>query len=589
MYERNATLIDKYFASLFGYDQTNNLKNNSSNYFELVNKLEEYQIASENENDIMTEFEKIANRIKETRKLQEVLNKRSIKFNENRKALFENLDEDDVSLRKKFDKVEVEISKNNEEIKQNTEKFIEEIKDFNEKSETRSIAGRERKNIESDYRKDLNNTTENFSKINVDKLKEIKAFVKSESKDEEKEKIKEKVMKNGEKEKIPFALNAINKAIDASLDIEQKRVEVLLSLYDKTTKLLEEIKNDTVKVEKHKKIVKDSKSKLEFLNVISEYIILFLDNERMNIVGGEKEHQKIMTDACENMQKDLAEIQNLYSLLIKEATGKATKKTYKDLYNLEYLYELQENEKKFEQSISKINMIGTVIYPDYWRIEGMQKIYDTIDAILTNTYEKDLTEFKPLDITCDVNDDILNMEEGNESKENENNKVDDTDTENNENQEEVIQEENSEENQEFADLVERIEAEEEKEEAEAEEVFKWEDDDENDELNFGVATDIEDDDEEEIENIKNDENIEEDDEEDEVDKEIDQLLGFFDEDEEDDDDEEEESLKFDIDEEDENDEDVEEEKENSETEEQEVEEKEKSEKKKVGLFGRRKK
>ena len=40
MYERNAIVIDRYFASIFGYDSKNNLKNNSSNYFELVSNME---------------------------------------------------------------------------------------------------------------------------------------------------------------------------------------------------------------------------------------------------------------------------------------------------------------------------------------------------------------------------------------------------------------------------------------------------------------------------------------------------------------------------------------------------------------------
>ena len=116
MYERNAIVIDRYFASIFGYDSKNNLKNNSSNYFELVSNLEKYQQASETENNIMEEFDKVASQIKETQKYQEVLNKRNLKYCENRKNLFESLDEEPENLRKKFDKIEEEIKKNNEEI-----------------------------------------------------------------------------------------------------------------------------------------------------------------------------------------------------------------------------------------------------------------------------------------------------------------------------------------------------------------------------------------------------------------------------------------------------------------------------------------
>ena len=582
MYERNAILIDRYFADLFGYDKHNNLKSNSVNYFELVSKLEEYQISSETENDIMTEFEKIANRIKETQKLQEVLNKRNLKYTENRKALFENLDEDEVILRKKFKKIEDEIAKNNEEIRINTEKFVEEIRDFNEKSEVRSSAGRERRAIESDYQNALDITIDNFSKIDRDKLKEIKNFIKLENQDDQKEEIKEKILKNGAKEKVPFDINAITKAIDVSLDIEQKRVEILLSVYDKTTKLLEEIKNDSVKIERHKKIVKDAKSKLEYLNVISEYIILFLDNERMNTLSGEKEHQKIMMDACDNLQNDLVEIQNMYTLLVKEMTGKSSKKAYKELYNLEYLIELQENAKKFEQNISKLNMLGTVIYPDYWRIEGMQKIYETFYRILTEEYEKDLSEYEPMDITWDVNKDILKLEDEDSEVEFTEYTDMDEDAEKGEDNDEIVtetedeeysededgedeEEELSEEDEENSleddiDIFEEYDLDEDdvEEDEDEEEEFHWDEEDEDDELDFGVDNYI-------VESADKDINNDNDIDEEARDKEIDQILGFFDEEDSEENTEEEEQEDKDNQEDNEND------------------------KKKAGLFGKKKK
>jgi len=606
MYERNAILIDRYFANLFGYDQTNNLKNNSNNYFELVEKLENYQVASETENNIMTEFENVANRIRETQKLQEVLNKRNLKYSETRKGLFENLDEDEESLVKKFAKVEEEINKNNEEIKANTEKFIQEIKEFNEKTETRTNVGRERKEIEGEYQKTLNYTENNFSKIDREKLKEIKNYIKTETKESKQEKMKERILKNGAKEKVPFDINAITKAVDTSIDIEEKKVEVLLSVFDKTMKLLDEVKNDTVKIEKHKKIVKDSKSKLEFLNVISEYIILFLDNERMNTRSGEEEHQKIMKEACTHLQSDLIQIQNMYSLLIKEITGKSSKKAYKDLYNLEYLFDLQDDEKKFEQSISKLNMIGTVIYPDYWRIEGMQKIYDTFKNIMTESYEKDLSEFEPLDITWDVKEDVLEEQEKSEENNDENSEnIQDNEEIKNENEDNTSNDE-----------------------ANNSDDFIWEDTDEDDELDFGGNNNSsEEDDEDEDENdydttdseseeyeedeleeeIEPDEEIEDDeeledtaksfyaetddefkneepdelDEEEKMDKEIDEILGLFDNEDDDEtaeqEDEEKNEIELELDE-------TEEEKEQENT-----KKKEKEHKKKAGLFGRRKK
>lgn len=544
MYERNAIVIDRYFADMFGYNDNSNLKNNCNNYFELVSQLEKYQEISETEDDMMAEFEKIASEIKETQKLQEILNKRNLKYNETRKNLFENLDEDADFLNKKFQKLEDEIDKNNQEIKANTERFIEEIREFNEKSETRSKCGRERRFIENDYQRILSDATNGFNNINKDKLRQIKSFLKQESDNDVKEKIKEKILKNGAKEKVPFDLNVVTSAIEVSTDIEEKKIEILLSIYDKTMKILDEIKNDTVKIEKHKKSVKDAESKLKFLNVISEYIILFLDNERMNIMGGEKEHKKIMEEACNNLQKDLVEIKKMYSLLIKEITAKSSKKAYKELYNPEYLRELQDEEKKFEKSISKLNMIGTVIYPDYWRIEGMQKIFDTFRQIMTETYEKDLSEYEPLDITCDVNEDMFklndlkfdedldNEEDDDWNFEDELQKEDDN-TETDNEDDDFAEDDDESENDEDDDWEEESsedEADEENEDNEEDDDYIWDDDD--DELDFGnndyiLKEDEEDDDENDTFEEKDNTVIEEETEEDKRDKEIDKILGFF--------------------------------------------------------------
>ena len=542
MYERNAIVIDRYFESLFGYNLNNNLKNNANNYFELVKKLEQYQIAYENENNIMLEFEKVANNIKETQKLQETFNKRHLRYVENTRQLFENLEEESSVLQKKFENISEENKKNEEEIQTNIKKFVTEIKQFHEKSEIRSECGRQRKEIESEYQKQLKITTENFEKISKEKLKDIKAFAKSESKEEEKQQIREKILQNGSKEKVPFDINVINKAIDVATDIEGKKAQILLSIYDKTGKLFDEIKNDNVRIERHKKIVKDAGSKLEYLNSINEYIILFLDNERMNIAGGEREHEKVMIESCVNVQKDLIQIQNMYSLLLKEITDKSSKKAYRDLYNREYLYDLEQSENEFEKSLSTLNMAGIIVYPDHWRIEGMRKIYETFKFLITENYGKDLSEFEQLNITADINRDLMEIEK------------EDTITNNIE-----------------ADKTEKIQEPErikEKKVEKIEEEFQWDDEDENEELNFGgteILKDYEEDEENEdfdynftedeevkLESDKNDENDEnepdifdtendvldnikeeiedEEDEEDERDKEIDNILGFFDDD-----------------------------------------------------------
>ena len=600
MYERNAIVIDRYFASIFGYDSKNNLKNNSSNYFELVDTIKKYQNASEIENNIMDEFENVASKIKETQKKQEGLNKRTLKLFETRKALFENLDEDEENLKNEFEKLEANIRINENEIKDNSDRFVEEIRDFNEKSEIRSKCGRERRIIESDYQKILNVTVENFNNILKDKLREIKAFIKNEDKEETKEQMKENIFKNGAKEKVPFDSNVINKAIDTSLYIEGKKVEILLSIYDKTSKLLNEIKNDTVKIEKHKKQVKDSKSKLEFLNVITDYIIMFLDNERMNTMGGKTEHEKIMSEACDNLQNDLIEIQNMYSILIKEINGKATKKLYKQLYNIDYLNQLKEQEVQFEKSISKLNMSGTVIYPDFWRVEGMQKIYDVFRNLITDVYEVDLSEFEPLDITFEVKENLLD----NDIEDKENN-IDEEISENIEaekieNKENVEKENNKETTLKFEYSEDKNININIKDNEDEEDEFQWDEDDEVDELIFDKSKEIDDFEEDEIvenneEEYKKATEITETTEiADERDKEIDELLGIFDteEDIEEDDDNdsiEDHILQIENDEDELDDSIFNKDEEDTETKKEKKDKKEKKEKtKRKSLFGRRK-
>lgn len=396
MYERNAIVLERYFSKLFGYDEKNNIKSNYTNYTELVAKLDKYQEATQEEDKVIAEYDEIISKIQNIQKNQESLYKKNTKLLENRKAIFENIDENIDSLRKKLEKIEEETKINNDEMKVNGENFINELSEFNDKSVNRNQCSRNRRIVESDYQKKLKETVNDINGINEEKVNEIKDFFKSEN--NVYEEIENKIMKNGEKEKIPFDIKVIKKAIDIQTEIENKQTEILCAVYDKTNKLLVEIKNDTIKLDKHKKLIKDSDSKLNFLNAMKEYLTLFLDNERLNIVGGEKEHKKLMNAACENLEEDFVQIKNLYSLLTKEVSGKATKKLYKELYHPEYLYDLEEQEKEFESNISRLNVIGTVIYPDYWRIQGMQKIFETFKDSVVNVYQRDLSEYEPITV-----------------------------------------------------------------------------------------------------------------------------------------------------------------------------------------------
>ncbi len=513
MYERNAIVIERYFSEMFGYGEKNNLKTNYINYSELVTRLEEYQNISKEEDKIMIEFEKVANEIKDTQKTQEVFYKKCIKFQETRNLLFDNLDENMEILQKKFAKIEEEIDKNNNDIKSNSEIFVGKIGEFHNKSEERTKCGRERRIAENEYQKILTETTEDFQSLNLEKIENAKKFLKQENVKELKEDIKNQIIKNGSKEKIPFNENVIENAINMAIDLERRRLEVYVLIHERTSRLLSEIKNDATKVEKHKKYLKDSDSKLKLLNMIDEYIIAFLDNERMSVVGGDAEHKKLMDEACQNLKKDLEEIENLYDLLSKETSGRATKKAYKEQYNPEYLQDLLYEERQFENKISKLNVIGAIIYPSYWRVGGMRKIYETFRNIIIDAYNKDLSEYEPSD----------NPFEENENK----NIVKDEDFD-------------------FDwgdDIKETKIKEEDNDDWESEGFDDREEEDEDEEQEFDDEKDIEDE-----SDYEEDDEYEDDEDEDEEDKVIDEILGFYDDDsdEEDDDDD----ISFEEDEED---------------------------------------
>ena len=105
MYERNAIIIERYFDKLFGYNLINNIKVNFSNYCGLIDASERYKEVSEEEEEIIIEYDIIANKIREIQKKQENLNKRNIQFQQERNELFQNIDEDANLIQKKLDGV----------------------------------------------------------------------------------------------------------------------------------------------------------------------------------------------------------------------------------------------------------------------------------------------------------------------------------------------------------------------------------------------------------------------------------------------------------------------------------------------------
>ena len=392
MYERNAVIIERYFGKMFGYNIKNNIKCNFDNYSKLVEAAESYKKCTEEEEETIIEYDIIANKITDIQKKQENLNKENIKLQDERNNFFENIDEDANIIQKKLDKVNNEIKKIDEEIQENAINFINVVAEFNEKSIIRDKCGKRRRTVEIDYNKKLNETLDNYKNIDLNLEKRAKQFIELDTSEIENE-LKNEILKNGENEKIPFQKDVIKCAITLSIDNQKKETDILANIYEKTNKLFSEIKNNNLKLEKHKKIILDSNSKLCFISALKEYVIQFLDNERLAAVNGENEYNKLMKDACKNLKNDLIQINNLYTLLLKEISKKATKKTYTDLYNIEYLKKLEKNAEEFENEVKKLKLPVAVINPNYWRIEGMKKIYSVFNKCVTENYNRDLKDF----------------------------------------------------------------------------------------------------------------------------------------------------------------------------------------------------
>lgn len=393
MYERSAVVLERYFTESFYYDEKIRLKNNFENYRKLIEVLEKYQEVSEAEDKIIKECEDIASQIKQIQKNQGILYKKIIKLQEDRNSLFENIGESSVELGKQLDKIEKEIDKNNAKMRPIDQDFLDTIARFNEKSDIRSEFGKKRRKIEKEYRNLLEQTTRNIENMDTNKISDIKRNIKIED-DILKKELKDIMLKNGEKEKEPFDSGVVENSINFGEQINKQEATILIEVIEKSNNLLDEINNNAVKIKKYKKLSKDSKNKLEFLNAQKEYLTLFLDNERLSVGLGKKEHKKLMKEACSDFIKDTEQINNLNKLLLSEITGDIDQRKYEELYKASYLIGLQKKELDFEKKLRKLNLIGQILNPINWRIVGIEKIYSVFERIVIDEYGRDLSRYK---------------------------------------------------------------------------------------------------------------------------------------------------------------------------------------------------
>lgn len=394
MYERSAIVLERCFERLFKFNQENNLKENYESFCDLVEQIKEYQKTSVEEENVIEKFDDIASKIETIQRNQTKLNESNLELEQERNRLFNDLGENPNALDSKLRTIEKTLNANNENLGRLREEYVEALVIFTERQKERNKYARLRRKVEATHINNIENATKVFEEISPKDVHAFKRFVTAE-KEQYKEKIINTMIKNGNNEKVPFNNKVIELAVKVRIDIAEKEAELYVSIYERMKKLLIELESENIKVAKIEKLARDVGVKLNMLNAKKEYIVGFLDNERLTAMNGQQAHDHLMEQACKDFEADIKQIDNLYELVIKETTGKSTKKAYNELYNKTYLRDIEQKEKSFEREVTnlRINM-GTVINSNYWRIEGIKNVYTVFQNEVTEKFNKDLSEYQ---------------------------------------------------------------------------------------------------------------------------------------------------------------------------------------------------
>jgi len=407
MYERNAIVLERYFYEIFNFKSSSNLKENYYNYRKLFDCYGILNMAKEKEEVCRNEFELASKEIEELQKTHEKLYNRSAKFEYSRYIIFCNTEEPSETIEKHLNRVEEDAQRNIDDLKELGEKFVQAISDFNQKDRDLKLAIEEREKAQKEYNEIFEKSQICYEELSEELLEKTRQFIESDNKENKKE-LQEIFEDNGKNERNQFDPDVISNTINKSIEIYKTEMDIYLAGQDRISKLFEEIQSDSVKNDKHTKYYKDSKAKLDFLNSEKEYIVQFLDNERMGAIYDKKAHRKLMLEACKKFSLDFEQIDKLYDIIIKEAAGRSTKKIYKEGYNKEYLLDLEDvgaeptldTGKMRQEAIAFVNL-------NYWRVEGMKRVYEVFEDVVTTTYERDLTEFLPEEPVPEVVEEIV--------------------------------------------------------------------------------------------------------------------------------------------------------------------------------------
>ena len=395
MYERNAIVLERYLSNIFGKNDETNVKSSFEIYKDILEEMEKYQVVTKEEEKVIKEFDEIAKNMQTIQKKQEVLCSENMEHEEERNKLFNDLDQAPEMIEKKILRLEQDIDENIAEQKEIRENYIELLNKFVEKQKERNKCAKTKRATETNHIKILNDTIQKIENIDLTCVKKVKEFINIDN-DTIIQSLTKIMLENGKNEKVKFDNDVIKKAVGIRVDIAKKEAECYTNIYEKLRKLMSEIESDNLKLDKYKKLLKNVMIKLDFIEAEKEYIISFLDNERMTAINGEKLHKQMMKEATVNFEKDVKQIKNLYDLILREIAGKASKKAYRELYNSTYLLDIEETEKSFNQEASSIKSnVGTMINTNYWRIEGIKNLYEVFNKEIEENFERDLTEFMP--------------------------------------------------------------------------------------------------------------------------------------------------------------------------------------------------
>ena len=397
MYERSAIVLEKYLNKVFGQDKQSDIRISYETFKSVLEEMEKYQVITEEEEKIISEFDEIANKMQTIQKNQEDISNDTIKREDFRIKLFNDFDQAPATIEKKLLRIEKLEESAVEEQRSLREEYIQLLHEFTEKQGERNKCNKLKRTSEANHIRILNDTIEILGSIDVANVKKVKEFISADNEELNKS-LNTIMLENGKNERVKFDKNVIQKAVEVRIKMAKKEAECYVLSYERLKKLMSEIDSEELNLSKYQKTLKDITSKLDFIDAEREYLVSFLDNERITAISGEKAHKVMMDQACKDFDSDMVQIHNLYNLLLREISGKSTKKAYKEFYNGTYLLGIEETEKSFNQEVNTIKSksgVGAIINTNYWRIEGIKNIYEVFNEKVEEQYGRDLAEFMP--------------------------------------------------------------------------------------------------------------------------------------------------------------------------------------------------